>query len=171
MAEEKKRKVSVGLIIMTKSPTGELVAVLQRRGRLNDEKDWMPESYPGAYQVTAHGKVEEGEDTHQALHREIGEELGGVLAKVIGVLEPALLVAQEEKKTFGVFIERVALKHIRLHPSTGGLCFVNQADADSIQNLRKFNKEIGVTDLNTIAMFPDEFGALRIAFEKFKRFA
>ena len=68
-------KRSVGLLVMT-AINSHLVALLSRRGVWNYEKGGF-ESWPGAYQITAHGKAKGEEDVKTNLEREVGEELGG----------------------------------------------------------------------------------------------
>lgn len=69
------KKRSVGLLVITHVNSIGLVAVLQRRGEFNHET-MAPETYSGACQLTAHGKVEVGEFFVDALLREVREELG-----------------------------------------------------------------------------------------------
>ena len=165
MAEIKKRK-SVGLLLVIRNSEGELEAVLQRRGRYNHEKDWCRESCPGCCQVTVHGGVEDGETTVDALLREIKEELGKKFLKLFIFHEdfPRLLESDSDMPmTFTMLVPKTALSLIRLGPSSGGIDFVNIRDIKNIKNIMDFDKVIGVTDCNIIAMFPDEIEAIEKA--------
>ncbi len=77
MSDKKEmKKRSVGIQLLGKNTLGELVAILQVRAKWNSEKN-TPETWPGACQVTAHGKLEDGEDFMQALFRETGHVANG----------------------------------------------------------------------------------------------
>lgn len=170
MAKEKESKV--GLLIVTRTKEGELVAVLQRRGPNNHEKDWERESFSGGCQLTAAGRVNENESPGYALLREIEEELGKDIQEKIAVGFCNSSQCQRvfgddtgEKYTIAMLVSRDVLDLIRWHPSTGGLVFVDAEGASKIQNLRDFDKMVGVTDLNVVAMFPDEKEVVRQALE------
>lgn len=172
MAETKKR--AVGLIILTEIPArGGLVAVLQRRGLVNHEKDWNNESFPGACQVTVHGELEGVESFTEALEREVLEELGEEFQAAVynsGKMNGFKLIVRvktdrKEVETFGLFVQREILNLVRLGPSTGGLRFVTR-NAE-ISDLNEFRKDDGVTHSSIVAMFPDEIEAVRKAFEIF----
>lgn len=170
MAE--KNKKSVGLIVITKHPqTSDPIAVLVRRGKYNHEKGWSKESYPGACQVTVHGKLESEESPIEALFREIREELGDVFLRIVKKLtDPPRLVWEDAEmgvRTYGVAVHHSALSFIALGPSSGGLQFVTCEEVKDILNLRTFDKSIGVKDVDTVAMFPDEIEALKAAFDRF----
>lgn len=172
MADDNKKR-AVGLVILTKIPAmGGLVAVLQRRGKFNHEK-MGPESRPGGCQVTCHGKLEESESFLEALQRELSEELGELFRavlffdqnwesfiKIVDIHDP-----EKDIITYGMLVKCEILKFVRFGPSTGGFEFVTCEGVDKIRNLNEFDKRIGVTDLNTIAMFPDEIKAVQKAFE------
>ena len=170
MAESQKKR-SVGLVILTKIPVMGLVAVLQRRGKFNHEKDWGAESFPGACQVTAHGKLEGAESFVEGLHRELAEELGtpfreGVFNETEGIIRLVDdITLEKEVVTYGIVVKPETLNLARFGPSTGGFDFVTRDGAGNIRNLKEFSKTDGVTDLKTIAMFPDEIEAVQKAFE------
>ena len=50
--------------------------------------------------------------------------------------------------------------------SFGGFRLIKQNEVEKIVDLSGIDKNIGVTDKNVIAMFPDDKEAVRIAFEK-----
>lgn len=167
-------KPAVGLVIVTSDPRGGKVAVLQRRGMINPEKDDLRESYPGGCQVTCHGKLEDLELQEPggymvALLREAAEELGPEFCSWLmgrtSQFRP--LNDSGEIRNFGLYVpETRFLSHIQLGPSTGGLVLVGSVDG--IKNLKDFDKATGVTNIGTIAMFPDDKEAVRLALEAFK---
>ncbi|WKZ26684.1 MAG: NUDIX domain-containing protein [Candidatus Paceibacterota bacterium] len=175
MAEKKR---SVGLVVLTKVPEVGVVAVLQRRGKFNPEKladGKIKESYPGGCQVTCHGRVELGDDDEEAaLLREAQEELGLEAAHKLLVQNRGRLVKlvehrgdTEDATTFGIFMpDPDFLKLIHLGPSSGGLELLPGSEVGNICHLRDFDKSTGVTDLDVIAMYYDERGAVRLAFDK-----
>ena len=170
MAETTKK--SVGLIIVTHDKEGRPVAVLQRRGRRNHEKDWEPESRPGGCQASVHGGLEADETYEKALYRETTEELGEDFADMFldqqSPLEYLTLIVDENGvQTFARFIAREHLSRIRWGPSSAGADFVYLEDVPKIQNLCDFDKNEGVTDSRIIAMFPDEKKAVEIALSLF----
>ncbi len=163
------QQASVGLLVFTELPNLGLCAVLQRRGEFNTEKT-APESWPGGCQVTAHGKLEEGENFEDAIRREIAEELGagffGQCYPFFGRLVEANRSETPNKivVTFAIRVDVSALKHIRLGPDSGGLVYFPLTRSISdITDLTAFNKTTGVPDRATIAMFNDEIEALRLA--------
>ncbi len=173
MAEQKAKKRSVGLVVLTDIPGMGVVAVLRRRGKINPEKDDFHESYPGGCQVTCHGKVKPEDDKEdEALLREAGEEIGQEAAhKLLVQNRGRLTVLVDDREanavTFGIFMPDPDFIHlIRLEVSSGGLELLPQSEIGNIRDLlRDFDKRTGVTDTNVIAMFPDEIKAVRLAFE------
>lgn len=173
---------SISLLIMTRfklTPDGpeELAAVLQRRGEFN-HKTMGPKSWPGAYQLTVHGKVEPNETVLDALYRETQEELGenyiGSLLAWTETMFSMVQIGKVEKPGklivhYAVEILPDRLKLIRLNASTGGLRLVTESDLKDLQPAPNFNcnKTEGVFARRTIAMFPDEIPSLKRAFEIF----
>ncbi len=172
---ESTKKKSVGIQLLAKS-NDSLVAILQVRSKWNSEKN-VVETWPGACQVTVHGKLEEGEDFMGALLREIEEELGDEVATILRNLAKEksfeILINDDhpEKQviTYGVIVDESVL-HIltsRAKSSTfGGFKIIRREGVDKIIDLRTIDKTTGVTDANTIAMFPDEKEAVLVAFER-----
>lgn len=169
----------MGLVVLTEvpgNPGPALVAVLQRRGEWNTEK-MAPESYPGACQVTVHGKVEKGESPSSALFREIDQELGAEALEFLrrGALGPEhdfpeLLKEETPDKlviTWGMKVPCELLRVIRLGPDSGGLRLLEREEVAFIANLNNFDKKEGVMDRTDVAMFPDEIEAVKKAFEAF----
>lgn len=187
MAEATKKRM-VGLVVLTDIPDMGRVAVLQRRGEFNHEK-MGPESFPGLYQVTVHGKVEEGESSEVALYREFVEKLGddraafrlvvpllmiqGRLVTGKSPLKVLLRVETEEKVavTYGAMLTANFLKEVRLGPSSGGLRLLREDEVNFIQEVdpssNGYNKKVGIVDRRVVAMFPDEKEAVRKAFRVF----
>lgn len=167
---------SVGLVVLTEIPERGLVAVLRERGSFSFER-MKPALWPGACQVTAHGKLEEGEDFLTALYREIEEELGGgfalrflsAVARDSSMLVEAFRLKKPDKEvvTFAAKIESSFLKEIRLGPETGGIRFLAHEEVSSIVEVTSFDKATGVPDRKTIAMFSDEREAVARAFLNF----
>lgn len=170
------KKQSVGMQFLAEDTSGKLVAVLQVRPKWNQEKN-TPESYPGACQVTVHGKLEEGEDFLQALLREVGEELGEEIVPVVKDLREnkkliELVNLEDPEKhiiTYGGIVEKAVLNKSTSREKSrefGGFKLIQQNEIEKIVDVQTFDKNTGVTDENTIAMFPDEKEAVKIAFEK-----
>lgn len=166
------QKRSAGLVVLTNiSSYGGLVAVLQVRGDFNHEK-MAPESFPGACQITAHGKCEGGESVRDGLLREIREELGDEFANLISVnfneRNELNRVETEDKLVvnYGVVLPPDFLKNLQLTASSGGIRFIREDQLDCVANLKTFDKVVGVKDRSVTAMFGDEVDALRLAFEK-----
>ena len=162
----------VGFLLMTDLPKLGRVAVLQRRGKFSHERmDWA--NYPGGCQLTVMGKVDDGEDVDQALWREIAEELGSDCIKhlkdycnnyedlmtIIDNSDATIYCLYLDEGHFTFLIQDV----FRLEPCTGGLEFITKDQVKDIVNLKDYPH--GVTNLETIAMFPDEKEALELAFD------
>lgn len=164
------RKRSVGLVVLVQLPgSDEPSAVLQVRGEFNHEK-MGPESYPGACQITAHGKCEEDETVERALIRETYEELGphfANMAEYFPLIELNRVDTPEKLViNYGMWVRNDDLTELRLTASTGGIRLIKKSQVDSIVDLKNFDKTTGITDRRVTAMFSDEKEALRLAFEK-----
>lgn len=157
-------KRSVGLLVFTHLPSGELVAILQKRGRFNDET-MLPESYPGGCQTTVWGGAKENENYDEALNREIGEEAGWVWAadfliartegtKVIRLEDPA--ISGGAVSLWAAYFPIEKIRQMRLSPATGGLEYLREEQIPTIHDLKaKFSRESGVPNSYVIAMFDD----------------
>lgn len=156
-----------------------LRAVLQARGYFDPEK-MKPESWPGGCQVTAHGGVKAGERIPTALCREVAEELGPAAMEIalksgnyVGCVRTVSVMEGESETAITLAVRLTVgaserfLKALRLGPASGGIRLVSQEEVERIVNLRDFSKEAGVRDRQTVAMFPDEAEAVRLAFKKF----
>ena len=71
-----------------------------------------------------------------------------------------------EARTYALAVKPEIIKQFRLNTSSGGLRFLKEKDVKNVISLFRFTKERGVSDSATIAMFPDELEAVKIAFEK-----
>ena len=164
---------SVGLIILTELPSGELVAVLRERGSFNFEK-MEPESWPGGCQVTVHGKLEDHEKAVECLYREMQEELGEEFAFFfwkthIRTMAEVCSVLTDKKQivTLADKVDFDALCKIRLEPGTGCVRFLRPQEIPHIKRLEEFSKARGVPGRETVAMFEDEKKAVLAAFGHF----
>ncbi len=159
---------SVGLIVLTEISGMGLCAVLRERGYFNFEK-MQSESWPGACQVTVHGKLEGDEDFYTAIFREMKEELGEkfTYSLPIGFKVSQLQKKNKEVVTFSFKVDPTLLKEIRLGPESGSIRFLRQHEVDDIVDITSFDKAEGVSDRKTIAMFPDEKEAVVKAFALF----
>ncbi|MEI7709627.1 MAG: NUDIX hydrolase [bacterium] len=169
------QKKSVGLQLLSKNTNGELVAILQVRAKWNAEKN-APETFPGACQVTVHGKLEEGEDFIEALLREVAEELGKEIVPHVQKLIDTqnlkeLITNQTPEKhviTYGALVGTDILNILinrEVNDSFGGFKIITQKEIAQIVDMKTIDKIEGVTDQKTIAMFPDEKQAVSRAFE------
>ena len=161
--------------LLSKTKKG-LVAILQVRSAWNSEKN-APESWPEACQVTVHGKLEEGEDFIQAIFREISEELGPEIVPFIrelfanGKFKELIDLETPEGHivTYGGIVTEKVCKVLlakQKDRSFGGFKIIRSNEINKIIDLQTINKDTGVTDEETIAMFRDEKEAVRLAFLK-----
>ncbi|MDP1719296.1 MAG: hypothetical protein Q8L24_02630 [bacterium] len=166
-------KRSVGLLVFTHLPSGELVTILQRRGKFNDET-MGPESYPGGCQLTVWGSAKDGETFDEALDREIGEEAGGSwLADFwIARYESKMAVHLEDPDVSGgnisawtIYLPAKKIEKLALGPATGGIDPITEEKLPYIQDLEaSYTRESGVRNLEIIAMFNDAKDILKKGF-------
>jgi len=176
---ENKPKTFVGILIMTKiklsenSPE-ELVALLQRRGKINDEHEsgfnWQ--SFPGLCEITAYGKAEENEDVEIALEREIAEELGEKTLEMIKQVGKEKIFEHTNDKGEKYFIFASLLpidifKTIQLDISTGGIEIVKKSDLENIESHYFGKEKITIKDLDNITLWELPVSVLQKAFEIF----
>lgn len=136
-----------------------------------------PAHWPGAFQVTTHGKLENGEDFIPALYREVIEELGerfalrffSAVARDSSILVEVFRLQKPDKEviTFAVKVESSFIKEIRLSTGTGGIRLLTCKEVPSIVEITSFDQDDGVPDRKTISMFPDEREARNRAFLHF----
>ena len=159
----------VGLQIFTNLLDKGKVAILQRRGTYDFEK-MKDETWPGGFQITAIGRATDPKEFFlNVLYDEVKGELGQYIADIVIAeknklgdqkLFDGIVVrgdTEKEVKIYGFGLRWPEVKkHFKLHVSTGGLGYVAEANVSKIKNLLDFDKEKGVPDLRTIAMFPEE---------------
>jgi hypothetical protein len=165
-------KKFVGCVVIVMTAGGTKV-VLQRRG--------VQDSFPGACQVTAHGKVEDfdgGPDGEffNALLREMSEALGFSLTEYIRFHAPLIEIFHDqiddkEIVTYGSLIEEQYLKAIRLEWTSGGLDIVPASlffEDGGVIEITPDKKEEGYPPAIR-AMFPDEIMAVKKALKVFNK--
>ena len=174
MSEGEKKKTASILVMSTW--LGKPVAVLLRRGEINHETR-KNETRPGGCQVTAHGGLEEGENPLKGALRELAEEIGVAAAESVTNgcqklnMGMTIWTTTEETETafvtsFIVYVPDPAFVELaELNGSSGGFKMLTEDGASSIKNLRDYDKVTGVTDLNTVAMFPDESALVKKGFD------
>jgi hypothetical protein len=164
-------KRSVGLILLTYLDD-KLTAVLHARGVFNPET-MKAESWPGACQVTTHGRYEDVDQGNPiaALVREATDELGDAIALLIRERFADLHQAgykkdeQEEATTYSLLLpDPRFLKYVRLPAETGGLRFAHWGD-ERLCNMKTggYTKTDGILSRNVFALFPDELDAVHKA--------
>lgn len=166
-------KRSVGLLVFTHLPEKGLVAILQKRGKFNDET-MLPESYPGGCQLTVWGSAKDNENYDEALNREIGEEAGWVwTADFLTARHQGQRVAHLEDpvasggnaSVWAAYLPAENIKHLRLGAATGGITLVTEEELPLIQNLKTdYTRERGVQNTEIIAMFDDSKEILKKGF-------
>ena len=150
------KKSGVGLLLVTDVPGIGRVAALQVRGHFNTE-EMRPQYFAGGCQVTVYGGVKKGETLKQALAREVKEELGLEMVKVLKRRRMIPLVkfqrANEEGIIYAAFLNFQLIKKIRLSIDSGGLRFVKPSELKKALDLSKFKS--GVKNRFALAVFPD----------------
>ena len=123
------------------------------------------------------GGIEEGEDFIQAIFREISEELGPEIVPFIrelfanGKFKELIDLETPEGHivTYGGIVTEKVCKVLlakQKDRSFGGFKIIRSNEINKIIDLQTINKDTGVTDEETIAMFRDEKEAVRLAFLK-----
>lgn len=166
-----KIRKGVGLLLITDLPRIGRVAVLQVRGYFNTE-EMRPQYYAGGAQVTVYGGINKRETEKMALFREIREELGGKIEKL---LRPKwrkeiskisnFKRANEQGTIYAILLDRKFLSKISLSPDSGGLRFVKPDELKNSQDLSKYKS--GVRDRFVLAVFPDTYKIVTKAFRVF----
>ena len=157
-------KKSVGLVLIINTKGGLRVA-LQRRG--------AQDSFPGACQVSVHGKLEGDEDFYKALIRESCEELGEVFTHTCQKdIELVELFHQKfddkEIVTYGALVPEDRLDLIRLERTSGGINVVEGGlfFDGTVIDITSDKKKEGYPP-TVIAVFGDEIQAIKKALEIF----
>ncbi len=166
-------KRSVGLIVFMHLPPFGLVAILQKRGKFNDET-MRPESYPGGCQTTVWGSAKDGESLDEALNREINEEAGrrwrvsfrfARLGKrrAIHLENPA--ISGGNVSVWAIYLSAEKIKTLRLSPATGGIIPITEEQLPFILDLNaNYTRDAGVRNAEIIAMFADSKEILKRGF-------
>ena len=111
-------------IKLSENSPEELVALLQRRGKINTDNKYgfKWQSFPGLCEITSYGKSEPGETPEIALKREMTEELGENATKIIFGLNPVKIYERTEDDGDKVYVwtvlcDKEILKEIKLDTS------------------------------------------------------
>lgn len=145
-------------IRLSENSEEELVALLQRRGKVDTENTYgfKWQSFPGLCEITCYGKAELNESSEQALKREMFEELGENASKTIFRSKPVKIYEKTEKDGDNIFIwavlcDKNILKEIKLDISTGGIEIVDIKDLKKIKYFEfGNNKDLYSTNLDEI---------------------
>ncbi len=162
----KKIKPSVGLILVAKEPkTDRLIAVLRTRATIKFCEVWEEHPWPRACQVSVHGKSLCWETPTQTLHRKAKEQLGERFYNIARLddREFRLLVEDNRRKvkTYGLCVRQEYIRHIRTDSSSFGIRIFYLDQISKIRPLRRADRWKKITDLDEVAMFPDEIRALK----------
>lgn len=167
-------------------PDGEKGALLRVRGR-RDPQTGGAQSFSGLTQVTIHGVAEAEEDLNDAIRRELGEELKEML-KAKGErhdadrIKTTLLrhfprrlhalsrrdTGVERVITLGCIInQEEALQCIEPLLKTNQLRIVRSTDLPDVRTIDPYDSALRDVHISAddIAMFPDEYQALKRAFD------
>ncbi len=165
---------SVGLLLMIDHKELGLCALLQKRGEYNFEEA-KPESWPGACQVTVHGKLKPDEDATRGLIREVQEKLGTYcLDRAIGkdVATSLLRLKITEGEIVTTYAARVPANKVlrfRLSPSSGGLIILPEDKVRGIEEIDTSSESLkrkGIGPRQCVVMFSDELECLKVAFNR-----
>lgn len=166
-------KKSVGGLLFTNfEATVGLTAFVQVRGRLDHQLN--KNSYPGGCQATVHrNNVSFFRSPEYVLMNAIREDLGGQFAhqfkkgrRSFGGFQ-FVTDCERDGTTFSTFAIRIPfhlIDLIRLRWTDGGLRMIHHDRLSSIEDLTQYDKNEGVADRETIALFPDEAKAIRVVF-------
>ncbi len=172
-------KTFVGMLLMTKIKFSEnieeeLVAILQRRGKINTDNDYgfKRQSFAGLCEITSYGKAKSGESPEKALERETTEELGKEASRTIFKSKPIKLYERTEKDGDNVYVSAVLcdkniLKEIKLDISTGGIELIRKENLKNTMFANFEQKGVKINDLNNITLFEVPVSVLERAFEIF----
>jgi hypothetical protein len=172
-------KTFVGILVMTKIKTEEnspeeLVALLQRRGKINTENDdgFKWQSFTGLCEITSYGKAGENESPEEALKREMIEELGSKATETILNLPITKLYEKAEDDGDKVFIwttlcDKNILKEIKLDISTGGIEILKKTDLTKTKFSTFKEKGLTIKDSDEIDIFEAPKETIEKAFALF----
>ena len=172
-------KIFAGILVMTKlqvkdGESEELVALLQRRGKINTDNGYgfKNQSFAGLCEATSYGKAEGNETPEQALEREMTEELGVEAVKTIFAAKPVILYKNTEKDGDKVYIwtclaDKNILKEIKLDISSAGIEILRKSDLPRVRFATFDQKGLTVKNADDIDIFEVPKEALEKAFAMF----
>jgi hypothetical protein len=183
MKNKLEKKSFVGLLIMSKikiseEKPAELVAILQRRGKINDESEngFKFQSFPGLCQITVYGKVKPNESAVDATIRETEEETGKEMAEIVRQNSPKIVLLDktdennEQKTIYGLFLEQNFLQKVKLNVASAGLEIIGK---EKLKNIRTvfYNKEnrVKITDTENLTLLDTKKEVIEKAFEIFSK--
>ena len=153
----------------------ELVALFQRRGKINTENvnGFKWQSYAGLCEVTTYGKAEEGENAEEAIKREACEELGSVVCKEI--FKSKLIKVYENTESDGdkqiiwtTLLPKEVLQDMKLDISTGGIEIIRKSDLQNIKEIKFSTQKSCIKSSDDITLFETPISAVKKAFEIFE---
>lgn len=160
---------------LSESSEEELVAILQRRGKINTENDYgfKWQSFSGLCEITSYGKAEAGELPEQALQREMKEELGERAAEKILKSNPIIIYKKVENDGDNIYAwatlcDKNILKEIKLDISTGGIDIITKNDLEKINSANFTQKGLEIKNLEDITLFEVPVSIINKAFEIFE---
>jgi len=175
-----KPKTFVGILIMTnvytheKTSEKELVAILQRRGKVSDEDNtsFKWERYSGFCEVTSYGKMEANETIEETLMREVSEELGSKVAKMIKKYDKKILFEKVNNKgekycVFCTLLPSEVFGAMQLDVSTGGIEIIRKSDIKKIKETYFGKSKKSISDLKDITLWELPVSVLKKSFEMF----
>jgi len=161
-------------IKLSENSKEELVALLERRGKINTDNDYgfKWQSFSGLCEITSYGKAKPGESAEKALKREMTEELGKKATEVILKSKPVEIYKKTEKDGDHVYVwsalcNKDILKELKFDISTGGIEIVRKKDLNKIISANFEQKGLEVKDLEKITLFEVPVAVLTKAFEIF----
>lgn len=155
----------------TENEPEELVALLQRRGKINTDNDYgfKNQSFAGLCEVTSYGKAEGDETPDQALKREMTEELGEQATQTILNSKPVKLYENTEEDSdhthvWTTLVDKNILKKIKLDISTGGIEILRKKDLEKVKFTTFTEKGLSIKDSDAIIIFETPKEAIEKAF-------
>lgn len=152
----------------------ELVALLQRRGKINTENEngFKWQSFAGLCEITSYGKAEDGEIPDEALKREMMEEIGQTATEMVFNAQPTKIFeevnADEAVYIWTALCDKNILKQIKLDISTGGIEILREDDLKRANFSTFKDKGLTVKSLDEINIFEAPREVLKKSFSLFQ---